>query len=129
MTIQEANEFWERPKFCPAPSFPIILFEISGAKECRGFLNLLNLTGDVDFVRYPLVADEFIIDSNGGLFILAFDKIVFPLKLIEKLTKQKLLDLVSPCIIFSKDFELLQDVITDNSIETIINKIAIKFTW
>lgn len=129
MTLEEANFFWKTPRFCPPPLFPILFFEIKMARECRGFIKLEYLTGDIDFVRYPLVAEEFIIDSEGKLFDLGYEKIVFPKQLTEVLSKAKLLDLVRPSILFSNDLKLLKEVEEENRIDIIIYILANKFTW
>ena len=129
MTIQAANIFWENPPSCFAPLFPIIFFEILGANECRGFLELVNLTGDVDFVRYPLVAEEFIIDSEGNLFSLMYDKIVYPMKFVKKLSKNNLIDLVTPSVIYCDELKLLYEIKNESSIKLIVEKLANRFTW
>ena len=66
-TLEEVVLAWKHPKFCPPPQFPIIYLECENAFECRGFLEIEHLAGDVDFSGYPLRGSDLVIDSLGNM--------------------------------------------------------------
>ena len=120
---------WKYPANCNPPKFPIVYFEVEKAEECRGFLELTHLVGDPDFSGYPLHGEDIIIDSNGYVYKLGFNRYVFPEKELFKLTEQTILDYFLPAIYASKDINFFKKNMAQKEVENIVTKVAERFSW
>jgi hypothetical protein len=127
--LSEMLKIWEAPPGCPAPIFPIVYMEIQKAEECRGFIRVEHLVGDVDIVGYPQRGDDIIIDSTGNMIKLGFDGFVVPQFLIKQLSIEELKENLMPSLTYTDDSELLSEIFNDLSVESIINIVANRFSW
>ena len=130
VSLNEVIQNWEDPINSVPPLFPVVYFEILKAQDCRGFIELLHLAGDWDFSGYPIGDEDIIIDSRGRVFSLGFDRFVFPNEILFKIQEKKVLDYFLPAICASGDIEFLKEIISiPRKIETIVDKVARRFSW
>jgi hypothetical protein len=111
------------------PDFPILYFECPFAVEMRGFLELEDLIGDVDFVGYKLRGDDIIIDSLGVLYKLGFERFVVPIKVEGQLDLDSIFKYVDPCLKRYNDQSLINELYAKRDIKEIIEMLANKFSW
>ncbi|THU40039.1 hypothetical protein FAM09_09135 [Niastella caeni] len=120
---------WNLPPNCPAPVFPLIYYEWLKGVECRGFIRLEHLIGDIDFVGYPLENDDILIDSLGRVFDLKFDEFVFPNSVIATWSEDELKQNIIPALNYNGNAEFEKQVLNEKNVADIISKMATFFTW
>lgn len=111
------------------PQFPIVYFECIGALECRGFLDLQDVIGDIDFSGYSGRGEDIIIDSKCRVYSLGFKSYIYPQRLIDKITKKDFARFLFPMLVFQNRKDLIEFIKHEDSCESIIMKMAIEFAW
>jgi hypothetical protein len=119
---------WNNPPKCPAPVFPVLYFECIGAQECRGFIHLTNLIGDVDFAGYPLRARDILIDSLGRVMDCAFDKFLYPNSIIATWSVSEIKQNILPALKYSGNVEFEREILNDENVGNIVAKMALLYS-
>ena len=120
---------WNYPPNCRGPVFPVIYLECLKAAECRGFLRLKHLIGDIDFVGYPLQGGEILIDSSGRVMDLAFDDFLYPNSVIATWSEKELKENIGPALKYSGNAELESRVLNEENVGVIVERMAEFFAW
>ena len=120
---------WNYPPNCPAPVFPLIYFEWLKGVECRGFLQLQDITGDIDFVGYSLENDDILIDSLGRVFDLTFDEFIYPKSVITTWSEDELKQNIIPALEDCGNKDFAKEVLDGKEVGDIIMKMATFFSW
>jgi len=128
-SLEEVIFTWMHPTNIPPPHFPIIYLECRNAFECRGFLEIKQVAGDVDFSGYPLRGEDVIIDSLGRMFGLSFERFVFPNKLIGQLIIDDIFCELGNVIKLEKDQNFIKDIKDAKAISDLVKLVADHYTW
>ena len=127
--IEDVARAWQYPPRCPAPVFPVLYFEIVNAEECRGFLQLEHLIGDIDFVGYPLRGRDVLVDSLGRVFDMKFDEVLFPNEIIATWSEYEIKENIVTTLKFANNGQFANEVMNEKDVTAIVEKMATFFAW
>jgi hypothetical protein len=107
----------------------VLYFEIIKAEECRGFLELEHVVGDIDFVGYPLGDHDIIVDSLGRVFDLKFGEMIYPHSIIATWLEHEIKECIVPSLKYAGNEQLTNEILNEKNVTAIIQKMATHFAW
>ena len=109
--------------------FPLLHFECVGHLQCRGFIVLQDLTGDIDFFGYRRVNEEIIEDSLGRVYNMKFDDVVHPDSIVAIWSENDIKQNIMPALKYAGNEQFANEVLNEKNVTVIVEKMATFFAW